>query len=80
MSASTFFQHLETAAHNAEIGIEDALIFLAHFAKLTTPVATTVETLTGNAELVPITQAVSAGVQSVGATDRFAETAPVPKS
>ena len=61
-----FFTSVTTAAEKAGIAIEDAFIFLGHFAKAATPIAEAIETVSGNAELVPITATVSTAVQAVG--------------
>ena len=64
---SNLFHNIELAAEHAAIDVEAALIFLAKFAKASTPIAEAVETVSGNAELIPITTAVSSAVQTVGA-------------
>lgn len=72
VSLSNIIASLESAASKANIDIDKAFQFLAHltteFAPLATVLADVVETSTGNAALVPITNAVSTGAQAVAAS------------
>ena len=68
-SLSAIILALENAATKANVDIDKAFQFLAHltkeFAPIATVVADVVETSTGNAELVPLTNEVSTGAQAV---------------
>lgn len=67
----SLLKSLETSAVHAGIAIEDAFTFLIHFLATNAPALTTAatiaETATGNAALVPVTQAAGAAVQQAAA-------------
>lgn len=72
ISLTELENEFKSAATKAGIEVHQLLLALAHFSQTAVPVLTTAadiaETATGNAELVPITNAVSATVQATGAT------------
>jgi hypothetical protein len=69
LSFSTIIAEIEAAAAKAEMGVDHALIFLAHLTTLVptlTAVADVAEATTGNAELIPLTNTVGAAVEASG--------------
>ena len=68
---SDIFTKVETAAKTAGIDVYNALLFLAHFAVQSTPAlnaaADVAETVTGNAALIPLTNAISTTVETTAA-------------
>ena len=68
LSFQQILNNTEEAAKRAGVDIESAILFVSHLlvnsAPALTTAATIAETVTGNAELVPLTNAVSGVVQT----------------
>ena len=69
LSFSQLLANTEAAAKHAGVDLGQAILFIAHLVSTSAPQATAVadivETATGNATLVPLTNTISSTVQAV---------------